>query len=169
MSDDQDVHGLLVRLKQGDLGAVDALYGSFAAPFYRYARGRGLPHEVAEEVRQEAFVRILKGARTYNEDHRGGAAWLWSVCRNAAVDAFRAHRVPETPMDPANPDHEGAAADDPELGACIARAFAQLSPAERGDIRWGDPGRGTGRGPWRAAVERFRAALIACYGDLPGS
>jgi len=169
MSEDVWAHELLVRLKAEDMTAVDALYGKYDLAFYRYARRRGLTHEEAEDAVHMTFDRILMGIRTYDEDkgaEGGGVRWLWRVCHNAAVDVLREERNPvRAYRHPDGTGDEPGVEPDLDLTVCLATAWGELAAEDCRELRFGDPGRGTGRTEWRQAAERFRMALERCYGQ----
>ena len=55
---------------------------------------------LAEDVTQEAFVRIFRYAAVFDPRRGTAAAWSLTVTRNLAIDAMRMHRaVPVSPED----------------------------------------------------------------------
>lgn len=60
-------------------------------PVFRYLRTLGCPHPLAEEIAQEAFLRLHSGFQDglKIEDVR---AWLFRVARNLWIDHEREHR-----------------------------------------------------------------------------
>ncbi|OSM00154.1 putative ECF subfamily RNA polymerase sigma-24 factor [Magnetofaba australis IT-1] len=92
-------------------------------------------HE-AEDVAQEAFMRLWKQAARWRPEARVGT-WLHTVVSNLCVDRLRKRResaledLPE-PVDPAqNPLAERQRA---ELGAAIEAAMAQLPPRQKAAV-----------------------------------
>jgi RNA polymerase sigma-70 factor, ECF subfamily len=80
---------LAAALVAGEIDAVDVLFTRYGRPAYSLAvrilgdRGR------AEDVVQEAFVRVWKRASSFDA-HRGSLRnWLLSVVRNCAIDQLR--------------------------------------------------------------------------------
>lgn len=58
-----------------------------------YARGRGLPREVAADLCAEVFAVALEQADRY-DPHRGPPrAWLLSIAQSRLIDSFRRGRV----------------------------------------------------------------------------
>ena len=45
--------------------------------------------ELAEEVAQEAFISLWRGAQGYRSSTASVSAWLSSIVRNRAIDAWR--------------------------------------------------------------------------------
>lgn len=72
--------------------AVNALYDGYGPAFQRYFERHGVDAAQAEDLVQEVFVNIVRGADHY----RGEAppsAWLWSIARNALISHRRGSRV----------------------------------------------------------------------------
>lgn len=59
----------------------------FEAPLLRYAAGLTRDLELARDVVQESFLRLCRAERAAVEAHL--AAWLYTVCRNRALDVRR--------------------------------------------------------------------------------
>jgi RNA polymerase sigma-70 factor (ECF subfamily) len=87
----------------GDRRAFLTLYDSYAAKVYGLAlRVVGDPM-TAEEVTQDAFVRLWTRAETFNPDRGRLSSWLLTITRRIAIDQIRldARRPPEwNPADP---------------------------------------------------------------------
>lgn len=104
--------GLLRRAAAGDEDAFTALYRRYQSPVYRFALQMSGKVELAEEVTQEVFMVLIRGANNY--DPRRGAllAFLYGVARNhvlRALDRDRAYVAMsedsevENPLDSAEP------------------------------------------------------------------
>ena len=53
---------------------------------------------MAEDVAQEAFVRIFRHAEVFDRRRGSASAWALTIARNLAIDLLRAHR--DVPADP---------------------------------------------------------------------
>jgi RNA polymerase sigma-70 factor (ECF subfamily) len=53
---------------------------------------------LAEEVTQDAFVRVWRRAATFDPQRGQVVSWLLTITRNLAIDALRSHHDP--PIDP---------------------------------------------------------------------
>ena len=76
-----------------DPDAFATLYRRYARAVYSLVLRLLRDHHSADDVAQEAFTAVWRAARGYRRDRGTAAAWLFTIARNAAVDAARA-RVP---------------------------------------------------------------------------
>lgn len=85
---------LLTRWRRGDLGAFEALVGRFEGALLRHATallGRG---SAAEDVVQEAFLRLAEvppAPAPTGDGHMALQAWLHRVVRNRCTDEMRSN------------------------------------------------------------------------------
>jgi RNA polymerase sigma-70 factor (ECF subfamily) len=91
-SDPTDI-GLLQRIAARDTAALAELYDRHNRLLFglvlRIVRDRG----AAEEILQEAFVRVWTRAERYDARIGGPLPWIVRVARNCAIDRLRARRV----------------------------------------------------------------------------
>lgn len=130
VSDEQ----LMLWLKEGDQSCLAALFERHHAALYNFCWQLTRNQALAEDVSQEAFLRVLKARRSY----RGGLfkAWLYNIARNLAFDQLRrAGRQQALPASPAEAEIETR---DPERTTAggqardlVARALAMMPPAAR--------------------------------------
>lgn len=84
-----DLEYLLRRVASGDREAFSALYAATSAKLngivLRIIRDRSL----AEDILQEAFVRVWRNAERYDAASGRPATWLAAIARNAAIDVLR--------------------------------------------------------------------------------
>ena len=165
MAEQDSVHNLLSRLKQGRDEGINILYPHYRRIFYAYARRLTLTHEEAEDTVGETFWRILNCIESYDEINGGGERWMWRICRNVIVDMLRKRRSVEPLVD----YHLVYEDLDPEeyfekneIAQAFACAWERISETDRGELRRGR-GRGTGRKKWHEAFQRFRACFHVCY------
>lgn len=83
---------LLARVAGGDLAAFDELYERHAGWLLLRLRRRCTDPGLAEEVLQETFVSVWRGAGRFAAGTAGG--WLWTVASRRLVDALRRQVVP---------------------------------------------------------------------------
>ena len=65
-----------------------ALYDEMARPFMRFFVHRGLSQDEAQDVLQDAFIKIYFGADSY-AGQGTAKAWIWQVARNCLTDHLR--------------------------------------------------------------------------------
>ena len=79
---------LMLRVRQGDVSSFDELLRRYRAPlvkyFYRLVRDQAL----AEDLAQEAFLRVYNARRRYRPDARF-TTWLYRIATNLALNAIR--------------------------------------------------------------------------------
>lgn len=113
-----DDDGLIAAVAVGEEQALRELF-SRNAPWLAGRLRRLLPSDAVEDVLQETFVAVWRGAGRYRPAGRPGA-WLWGIAvRQAALWLRRAGRVSEPVAAPAV-DPGDLAADRADLAAAVA-------------------------------------------------
>ena len=138
---------LMLRYQQGDRAAFATLVRRHQAPLYNFAiRQLRLP-QVAEDVVQETFVRVVQNADSFKEEARF-TTWAYTIARNLCIDHLRKRALRKHPsLDEARgEDGEGPTlgeqtadprasvereATGSELKERIARAVAKLPDEQR--------------------------------------
>ncbi len=77
------------RLAQGDESALSELFERHGSSVYGLARKVVSDAQLAEEVLQDAFLRVAREARAYRPSTAGVLPWLLRIARNAAIDIVR--------------------------------------------------------------------------------
>lgn len=127
---------LVRRVATGDERALSDLYDRYAGVVYgaglRYLADRG----AAEDLVQDVFVSVWRGAEGYDPDKARFATWIFRITRNRATDLIRRRRARvrtvgedalKPPLEPGEEDSTGR----------IARSFdvttglSRLSPDHR--------------------------------------
>jgi RNA polymerase sigma-70 factor (ECF subfamily) len=80
---------LMVQIANGDAHAFEEIYRRHSASAFLQARKLCASRELAEEVTQEAFISLWRGAHRYRPSVGNVSAWLSSMVRNRAIDAWR--------------------------------------------------------------------------------
>lgn len=127
-----------LRYRAGDPGAFEEIVGAFADRLVRFFRRLGGDAATAEDLVQEVFLKMVRGARDYEPRGRFDA-YVFRVARNAWIDHVRAAqaRPPVRPLegafepipDPAPGPGEKAGGSE-EAGRVLA-ALARLPERER--------------------------------------
>ncbi len=72
----------------GDAEAFRCFYRRHAGRVLGYAKAKGLGAEAAEEVRQEAFLRLHHSIHRY-ESGRPALPWFFTIVHNCLIDSIR--------------------------------------------------------------------------------
>jgi len=147
MAQERTDEELLAAYQQGDPGAFEALLRRHRAPLFTFLLRMLGDRERAEDLAQETFLRIVKGAQAW--EHRARfQTWLFTIARNLCVDQSRRDRFRRADsLDAQGPDDEPAMVDsvpgreiDPSRGAESARLRPVLQrallslPAEQREV-----------------------------------
>lgn len=82
---------LLARIAKGDLGALGALYDSFAPGLLHFAR-RAAGSDDAEDVVQTVFLRVLRIAHTFDSRAASARPWLFAITARVISERRRSLR-----------------------------------------------------------------------------
>ena len=141
---------LLGRYQRGDARAFELLLKRHRAPLFTYLVRMVGDRAKAEDLAQETFVRIIKGAKTWEQRARF-KTWLFTIARNLCVDHTRRERFRAMPsLDEVGPpgadEQDGAArvervagdgalpdraAESARMRPLLARAIASLPDEQR--------------------------------------
>jgi len=83
---------LLAAVAIGDARAMAAFIRRYQARVYGLARSVVGDPVAAEDVAQEAFIRVWRHAGAYDARRGSGLSWLLVITRNLAIDAMRVRR-----------------------------------------------------------------------------
>jgi RNA polymerase sigma-70 factor (ECF subfamily) len=129
---------LVERLRQGDADAFDAVYAEFNTRLFTFLVRLSRRRDVAEDLLEETWLRLVRHARRLRTDTRLGP-WLFTVARNLHVSYSRSRMLEDSaaaslialwPFSPARSSpFEAAAAS--ELERRIERELAALPAAAR--------------------------------------
>ena len=90
---------LLARMGRGDHSALAALYSLYSDALYSLAlRMTGEPRD-AEEVLQDAFVKMWQRARGFDPDKARPFTWAVMITRSHAIDRLRRRDVRRRTLD----------------------------------------------------------------------
>lgn len=92
LSNTEAERDLIVRLKARDAEAMGDLYDNFGRLIYSIILRAVRNEATAEDLTQEAFIRVWARIHTFDETKGGFEAWLATVARNRAFDYLRAVR-----------------------------------------------------------------------------
>jgi RNA polymerase sigma-70 factor, ECF subfamily len=88
MIDDQPDEDLMVLYQKGEVRAFEILLVRHRKPLYNFILRYLGDKETAEDLLQEAFMRVIKGAEAYKRQAKF-TTWLYTIARNLCVDQTR--------------------------------------------------------------------------------
>ena len=108
MRDDSD-ESLMLRYRDGDVRAFELLVTRHRKALFNFILRFVRDTAAAEDVTQETFLRLVKGADAYERQAKF-TTWLYTIARNLCVDAARRgkHRKAAS-LDAPLSDEDGAA------------------------------------------------------------
>jgi RNA polymerase sigma-70 factor, ECF subfamily len=126
---------LMIRFQSGDRAAFTVLVRRHQGPLFNFALRYLRSSPVAEEVVQDAFVRVVQNAAEFKHEARF-STWLYTITRNLCIDQTRKRALRRHPsLDEPKKAEEG---DGPTLGeqtadgkASVERAVVSLEIRER--------------------------------------
>jgi RNA polymerase sigma-70 factor (ECF subfamily) len=92
---------LLARIARGDGAAFEVLYDRFSMGVYSLALRMLRDRAAAEEVTQEVFLGIWRGAGEFDPGRGSGRSWILAQAHHKTVDAVRRMRLRATDPLPA--------------------------------------------------------------------
>lgn len=136
-ADRHDDAALMARVAARDPAAFRAIAGDHAAPMRRIAYRMLGDATEAEDVAQEAFLRLWQHAARWRDTGSGIGAWLCRVTTNLCLDRLRRRRtvsdegVPERADEAPNAD---ALIEEDQARAAVVRCIDALSDRQRAAI-----------------------------------
>jgi RNA polymerase sigma-70 factor (ECF subfamily) len=112
----------MLRYADGELAAFQALYERHRGGLYRYFL-RQSPQDVAEELFQDVWTRVIQARRRYRPDATF-RTWLYTLARNRLIDYWR--RQGRDPL---------AISGMPEMGLDAAGEHPAGNPGRLADLR----------------------------------
>src|SRR3954466_11835091 len=109
MFNDTADEDLMVMYQKGEVRAFEVLLSRHRKPVFNFILRFVGDRETAEDLLQEAFMRVIKGAEAYQRQAKF-TTWLYTIARNLCVDASRRgkHRKAAS-LDAPVGDEDGAA------------------------------------------------------------
>ncbi|MGI9202815.1 MAG: RNA polymerase sigma factor [Woeseiaceae bacterium] len=138
MTADLDDSALMLRYRDGDVAAFEALYRRHNDSLYRYLLRLCLNPSTTDDLFQETWGKIVKARRNYRPTAKF-STFLFRVAHNCFIDYVRRNKRHTNEID-VDPDLTAAADDSPEyqteqhlarrrLDACLAKL-----PDEQRDV-----------------------------------
>ena len=122
----------MLAYRDGDAGAFETLYARHRGALYRFVLRSLKDRAVAEELFQEAWIRVIEARERYAPSARF-STWLYTIAHNLLVDHWRRKGLVLV-----DSDEEPASGDDPaqrvearQAAARFLQALEALPPAQR--------------------------------------
>jgi RNA polymerase sigma-70 factor (ECF subfamily) len=124
---------LMIRFQSGDRSAFTLLVRRHQGPLFNFAFRHLRSQPGAEEVVQDAFVRVVQNAADFKHEARF-STWLYTITRNLCIDQIRKRALRKHPsLDEPRRADEG---EGPTLGEQTADSKANVErSAVAGEIR----------------------------------
>lgn len=120
---------LMIRFQRGDRVAFTQLVRRHQTGLYNFALRQLRIASLAEDVVQEAFVRVVQNAAEFKHEARF-STWAYTITRNLCIDQLRKRALRKHPsLDEAKPGAEG---DGPTLGEQTADSRANVERSATG-------------------------------------
>ncbi len=84
---------LVRRVSDGDDRALSELYDRYSRAVYATGVRLLADASLAEDLVQEAFTNVWRGAETFDSERGSFATWLYRITRNRAIDLDRKRRA----------------------------------------------------------------------------
>ena len=135
---DEDVR-LMLAFRAGDDAAFDTLFQRWAGPLLRYLERMVRDTAAAEELCQEAFLRVHRARERYRPEARF-STWLYRIATNLALNELRRPRRKAVHRSTESEDAPELAAESPATddvvearrrGAAVEEALEQLPEKQR--------------------------------------
>jgi RNA polymerase sigma-70 factor (ECF subfamily) len=124
-----ELAALLVATGAGDRRAFKALYDATSRRLFGVALLILRRRDAAEDVLQEAYLRVWTQARQFDPERGPALAWLSRIVRNMAIDRLRRERINEDIADHADTLAGPAAPLDARVD--LSRGLARLGADQR--------------------------------------
>lgn len=99
MSPSDDLRDLVGRAQTRDPSAISELYDRFAGLMLRYISLRVAEHELAQDLTQEVFIKIIYGIGRFEyRDEKAFLGWLYTIAGNVLHSYQRRRRLQATPF-----------------------------------------------------------------------
>ncbi len=151
--------GYLVSIAGKDRDAFAHLYAHFAPRVKGYLMRLNLSEEMAEEVSQEAMVKVWRKAHLFDPAKASASTWIYTIARNLRIDHARRQKVRDFDPDAVtvlmeDPETPDAALSGEQRAEAVRAAVAQLPPNQAEIVRM-------------AFFEGLTHQVIAAELDLP--
>ncbi|MBP9822075.1 MAG: sigma-70 family RNA polymerase sigma factor [Candidatus Pacebacteria bacterium] len=160
-------------LQKGDSASAGKIFDHFSKPIYAFFMARVRHKEVAQDLTQEVFLKVVKSIEQFNRGTGNFTAWIWQIARNSAIDYFRLKKpsyLADLPEEGGNIAEDKASSDGTAKIREIMEIVEKFSQEEQelfehhfvADMSYADLAKVTGKSEssLRVAIHRLRKRLI---------
>jgi RNA polymerase sigma-70 factor, ECF subfamily len=126
---------VIKRAQQGSPTDIGLLYASYHQNIYRYVYYRTGDVQIAEDLTEDVFLKMIQALPTYRIGAVPFVAWLYQIARNVSIDHYRRSAAhPAVQLSEMLTDPQEELSDLVELnvaGEDLARAMSQLEETQR--------------------------------------
>jgi len=139
MANDEWADDLVAIAERQDKAAFARLFSHFAPRLKAWLIGQGAAPDEAEEVAQDAMVKVWRKAKQFDPAKASAQAWIFAIARNRRIDLIRQRQVrmrtadnyaQEVEVHIDKPDQPDKAVEDSKLKAIVERGLAILPPQQ---------------------------------------
>ena len=122
----------MLAYRGGDAGAFETLYARHRGALYRFVLRSLKDRSVAEELFQEAWIRVIEARGRYAPSAKF-TTWLYTIAHNLLVDHWRRKGLVlvELNDEQASPDNPARQVEARETAARFLQVLEALPPAQR--------------------------------------
>jgi RNA polymerase sigma-70 factor, ECF subfamily len=135
MLSSEELRALIERAQQRDPTAISELYGSYASHVLRYFQFRVPELELAQDLTQEVFIKIIHGIGRFEyRDEKAFLGWLYTIASNVLVSHQRRRRVVSTSFDSRDDLIDQRSQDDARAitdRVAVHQALGELTPDQQ--------------------------------------
>jgi len=129
-----DEDALVASLRARDETAVSVLYDMYSPALFGVILKIVRVEEIAEDVLQEAFLKIWRSFDQYDASKGRLFTWMLNICRNLAIDKVRSKefrmKSSKEELTPGNVAHQGSSTFNPDhIG--VREVLENLSPDQK--------------------------------------
>lgn len=88
MSENEIIQNV-ANLQSGDHGALEIIYDNYSPALYGLCLKIVKDEAIAQDILQEAFVKIWSKVNTYDNNKGSFFTWMLNITRNLAIDNYR--------------------------------------------------------------------------------
>ena len=124
------------RFKEGDIDGFNELVNKYKKRVYYIAYRMCHIHEVADDLSQEAFIKVYKSINSFSEDYKF-YPWLYRIITNLCINylkrdsRFRSLHNELSRRVPSQSENPAKLAETKELNTKIEEAVSTLSPKNK--------------------------------------